>query len=730
MPKFPHYLQADAKDCGPTCIKIIAKSYGKTIPIQGLRDLSETTREGSTLLGLSDAAEKIGFRTLGVKLTAEKLEEAPLPCILHWNKEHYVVLYEIKKGKYYISDPAHGLLTYTGEEFIKFWIGNNANKKTEEGIALLVEPTPKFQQNEYDKEDKQAFGFGLLSKYIFQYKSFLAQLIIGLLAGSLLQLIFPFLTQSIVDVGIQNQNIHFIYMILFAQLFLFAGKTALELIRSWVLLHLSTRINISLISDFFIKLMNLPISFFDVRMTGDIMQRINDHHRIERILTSSSLNVLFSFINLIIMGAVLIYYNFQIFIIFMVGSILYFGWVTIFLKRREELDYKRFSEVSQEQSKVIELINGMQEIKLHNAEKQKRWGWEYVQARLFRVSIKGLVLEQTQSIGSSVINEIKNIFIIFFSAKLVIDGEITLGMMMAISYIVGQLNAPIAQLIGFIREAQDAKISLSRLAEIHDKKDEADEEEHQVHVFPENCDIEIKDLSFRYIGSDIPVLQDLNLTIPARKVTAIVGVSGSGKTTLMKLLLKFYNPDKGEINLGTFQLQNIAQKTWRAHIGAVMQEGYIFNDTIAQNIAIGVDFIDKERLVYAAEVANIKEYVGTLPLGYNTKIGMEGVGMSTGQKQRLLIARAVYKNPEMLFFDEATSALDANNEKEIMKKLDIFFKDKTVVVIAHRLSTVMNADQIVVLDRGKIIEIGNHEELVALKGNYYELVRNQLQLGT
>jgi ATP-binding cassette subfamily B protein len=740
MPKFPAYLQPDTKDCGPTCLKIIAKHYGKALNIQHLRSLSETTREGSNLLFLSDAAEKIGFRTLGVKLNLKRLEEATLPCVLHWNSNHYVVLYKIKKGIYCISDPAFGLLEYHEKEFLKFWIGNNANETTEEGIALLLEPTPKFYQNEFEKEDKKAFGFSLLFNYIFPYKSFVIQLIIGLLAGSLLQLIFPFLTQSIVDVGVQNHNIHFIYLILFAQLFLFFGKTALELIRSWILLHLSTRINISLISDFFIKLMNLPISFFDVRMTGDIMQRINDHHRIERILTTSSLNVLFSLINMLIMGGVLAYYNLKIFAVFFAGSFLYFFLVVLFLKRREKLDYKRFAEVSQEQSKVIELINGMQEIKLHNAEKQKRWGWEFIQARLFKVSMKGLVLEQTQNIGSNFINELKNIIIIFLSAKLVIDGQITLGMMMAISSIVGSLNGPILQLINFIREAQDAKISLARLSEIHEKEDETQQEESQTHEIPKEADIVIKDLSFRYIGSDMNVLENLNLTIPANKITAIVGTSGSGKTTLMKLLLKFYEPNIGEISLSTKKdeiasypamtdLKNIAQKTWRSHVGTVMQEGYIFNDTIANNIAIGVDIIDKKKLVYAADVANIKDFIQDYPLGYNTKIGMEGVGMSTGQKQRLLIARAVYKNPEMLFFDEATSALDANNEKEIMEKLSIFFKDKTVVVIAHRLSTVMNADQIVVLEKGKIVEMGSHSELVEKRGNYFELVKNQLQLG-
>lgn len=728
--RFPNYIQADSKDCGATCLKIIAKHYGKTLHIQTLRELSQTTREGSSMLSLSEGAEKIGFRTLGAKLSFKQLLEAPLPCILHWNSNHFVVIYEIKgKNKIKISDPAFGLLEYTREEFIKHWIGNNADTTTEEGITLLLEPTPVFFISSNDIQEEKNFGFSYLSNYLLKYKLFVVQLAIGLLTGSILQLVFPFLTQSIVDVGIHNQNIHFIYLVLIAQLSLFFGRTALEFIRSWVLLHLSTRISISLISDFFIKLMNLPISFFDTRMTGDIMQRINDHNRIERLLTTSSLSVLFSMINILIMGCILAYYNIQIFSVFFIGSILYFGWIILFLKRREELDYKRFSEVSQEQSKVIEIINGMQEIKLHNAEKQKRWGWEYIQARLFRVSIKGLILEQTQGIGSNFINELKNIFIVFLSAKLVINGNITLGMMMAISSIVGNLNAPVLQLIGFVREWQDAKISLARLGEIHNKEDETQQDAQTVKNIPEKSDIELKGISFKYVGANDFVLDKLDLTIPKNKVTAIVGSSGSGKTTLMKLLLKFYPPNEGFINYGTTDLQYISQKIWRNHIGTVMQEGYIFNDTIANNIAVGVDIIDKQRLEYATDVANIKSYIESLPLGYNTKVGMEGIGMSTGQKQRVLIARAVYKNPKMLFFDEATSALDANNEKEIMTKLNLFFKNKTVVVIAHRLSTVMNADQIVVLDKGKIIEKGTHQELITLRGNYYELVKNQLQLG-
>lgn len=727
MKRFPNYRQTESKDCGPTCIKIIAKHYGKIISAQQLRTLSETTREGSSLLGLSDAVEGIGFHSIGVKINYNKLQEVPMPCIVHWNSFHYVVVYKIKKGVVYVSDPAHGLITYTESEFIKYWIGNNANETTEEGIALILEPTPIFYDEEFDNDKK--FGFGFILKYLFKYKTFIVQLIIGLIAGSILQLILPFLTQSIVDVGIKNLDINFVYLILIAQLFLFLGRASLEIIRSWILLHLSTRINISLISDFFIKLMKLPISFFDVKMTGDLLQRINDHSRIERVLTTSSLSMLFSFFNLIVFSFVLGYYSFQILSIFLIGSILYIAWVLFFFKKRKELDYKRFSQVSQEQSKVIELINGMQEIKLHNAEKRMRWNWEFLQARLFKIAVKNLALEQTQSVGSNLINELKNMLITILSAKLVIDGEITLGMMLAITYIVGQLNAPIIQLIAFMRDVQDAKISLDRLGEIHNKDDEESHSDDKIVDIPKDAFIKLNHISFRYPGTIEPVIKDLSLHIPENKTTAIVGVSGSGKTTLIKLLLRFYEVDKGEIAIHNYNLNNISQKVWRDHCGVVMQEGYIFNDTIANNIAIGEDYVDNEKLLHAIDVANISSFIDELPLGLNTKIGAEGSGLSTGQKQRLLIARAVYKNPKFLFLDEATSALDANNEKTIIKKLDTFFADKTVVVIAHRLSTVKNAHQIVVLDNGKIVEVGNHELLIKNKGHYYHLVKNQLELG-
>ena len=729
MKLFPHFKQPDLKDCGPTCLRIVSKFYGKQVPLQEIRNLSETTREGSSLLGLSDAAEKLGYRTLGVQISFKTLvDEVPLPCIVHWNKNHFVVIYKIDKTeRVYISDPSYGLIDYSKQEFIKFWIGENADENTEEGIALILETTPAFFKNEFDEQESKA-SFSFLSKYLLKYKTLVIQLAIGLLAGSLLSLIFPFLTQSIVDVGIQNQDLNFIYLVLLAQIMLFLGKMGIEVIRSWILLHLSTRINISIISDFFIKLMKLPISFFDTRMTGDIMQRINDHHRIEQLLTNSSLNTLFSLVNLIIYSIILLFYDYRLFLIYLVGATLYVIWILFFLKKRKELDHKRFSQVSQEQSKVIELINGMQEIKMHNAEKQKRWCWEFLQVKLFKLRIKSLSLEQWQSVGGNFINQMKDIMVSFLSAKLVLSGNLTLGMMLSVQYIIGQLNSPLIQLIDFIKQTQDAKISLERLGEIHDKEDEESTNEHYATEIPQK-DIELKEVSFRYIGSDSFIFENLDLTIPYQKTTAIVGASGSGKTTLLKLLMKFYEPNTGEIKLGNTNLKNISPRLWRDHCGVVMQEGYVFNDTIAENIAVGEDYIDKQKLRKSVEIANIKDFVESLPLSYNTKIGNEGVGVSGGQKQRLFIARAVYKSPKYIFFDEATSALDANNEKIIMENLEEFFKGKTAIVIAHRLSTVKHADKIIVLDKGKVVEEGNHTELVAKKGEYYRLVKNQLELG-
>lgn len=729
MKSFPFYKQPDAKDCGPTCLRIISKFYGRSISLQEIRKLSGTTREGSSLLGLSDAAEKLGFRSLGVQIDYKTLKnDIPLPCIIHWNKSHFVVVYKIdKKNVVYVSDPSYGLIKYNKEDFIKSWIGKEADETIKEGIILALETTQKFFQTKFKKSENKA-SVSFLLKYLIKYKRLVVQLIIGLLIGSLLTLIFPFLTQSIVDVGIKSQDLNIIYLILLAQVMLFTGKMGFDIVRSWILLHLSTRINISLVSDFFIKLMKLPISFFDTRMTGDILQRIDDHHRIEQLLTNTSLNILFSMINLVLFSAVLFFYDYRLFLVFLLGAVLYMAWVLFFFKKRKRLDYERFGQISQERSKVIELINGMQDIKLHNAERKKRWGWESIQLELFKIKIKSLSLEQWQSVGGNFINQMKDVFVSFLSAKLVLSGNLTLGMMLSVQYIIGQLNSPLLQLIEFIKQSQDAKISLERLGEIHDKEDEENKDEQYTTEISQK-DIQIKDVSFRYIGSEDFIFENLNLNIPYQKTTAIVGASGSGKTTLLKLLLKFYEPVHGEITIGNTNINTISPKFWRKHCGVVMQEGYVFNDTIAENIAVGEDSIDEEKLKKSIEIANIKDFVDCLPLHQNTQIGNEGIGMSGGQKQRLFIARAVYRSPEYIFFDEATSSLDAKNERIIMQNLKQFFEGKTAIVIAHRLSTVKNADKIIVLDKGKVVEEGTHNELVAIKGEYYRLIKDQLELG-
>ncbi len=728
---FPHYNQPDAMDCGPTCLRMVTRYHGKHYNIQTLRERSHISRLGVSMLGISRAAESIGFRTLGVKIPFEKLrDEAPLPAIVHWNQNHFVVVYKIsgRKGRerIHVADPAGGLVTFSREEFTRCWASTGSNEEPQ-GTALLLEPTPEFYSTDDEKTNRKSFGF--LFRYLRPYHKLLLQLLLGLVLGSLLQLIFPFLTQSIVDYGIGNRNIAFIYLVLIAQLVLTLSRVSVEFIRGWILLHLGTRINVSLISDFLAKLMRLPMGYFDTKMTGDLMQRIGDNKRIETFLTGTSLSVLFSLVNLVIFGAVLLFYNVSIFFIFLIGSTIYTLWVWLFLKRREELDYRRFAQMAANQSSVIQLIQGMQEIKLNGCEQQKRWEWERIQARLFRVSIKGLALSQYQQSGGVLINEIKNILITVVAAKSVVDGQMTLGMMLAVQYILGQLNSPIEQIITFFNQTQDAKISLDRLGEIHLRKNEEEAEESRIDDIPVDKDIVINNLSFRYEGPDSELVLDrVNLHIPAGKQTAIVGTSGSGKTTLVKLLLGFYPPTDGDILLGENRMEAFSLAEWRTHCGVVMQDGFIFSDSIAGNIAPGAEAIDKARLLQAAQVANISDFIDSLPLGYNTKIGQEGHGLSQGQRQRILIARAVYKNPQLVFFDEATNALDANNEKTIMENMQEFFHGRTVVVVAHRLSTVRNADQIVVIEKGKIVEVGTHSELSAKKGAYYTLVKNQLEL--
>ena len=726
MKRFPHYQQHDQMDCGPTCLRMIAAFYGKHYSLERLREKSFITRLGVSMLGISEAAEKIGFRTMGVQISFQQLlEDAPLPCIVHWNQQHFVVVYRMSKGQVWVADPGAGKVKYAQEEFCNCWQSNKKEGKAT-GIALLLEPTPDFYAvEEEDTIDYQGLGF--LFSYLRPYKQLLGQLLLGLLLGSLIQLLLPFLTQSIVDFGISNQNLNYVYLVLLAQLMLTFSSSTVNFIRGWILLHLGTRINISLISDFLSKLMKLSMGYFDTKMTGDILQRINDHARIQSFLTGSSLNILFSMFNILIFGIVLALYSGTIFLIFIIGSLVYIIYVWLFLKKRAELDHKRFAQQSANQSSVVQLVTGMQEIKLSACEQQKRWEWERVQMRLFRISVKGLTIGQFQQSGSVFFSQSTNILITFIAARNVIHGDMTLGMMMSLTYIIGQLSAPINDFISFIQAVQDAKISLERLNEIHSQPDEDTDLDDKVSELPEDRTIRVEHVTFSYDGAERNyALNDVSLEIPERKVTAIVGESGCGKTTLIKLLQGFYQPNHGSIKVGNVPLTSINPHFWRSVTGSVMQESFIFSDTFAHNIALDSDSLDETRLYQAAKMANVDGFIRTLPLGYHTKIGMEGNGVSQGQRQRLLIARAIYKNPEYIFFDEATNALDTTNESEIMHHLYDFYNGRTVVVAAHRLSTVKNADQILVMRHGVIVECGTHQELLAKKGYYYELVKNQL----
>jgi ATP-binding cassette, subfamily B, bacterial len=765
--RFPFQQQYDSMDCGPTCLAMICRYYGAHYPVHTLREKTQSNRQGVNLLGISEAAEEIGFKTLAVRLTYEQLvQNALLPGIFYWDKNHFVVVYKITRKKIFVADPAKGLLKYNKQEFCSHWISMRSDAG-EEGLALLLEPTTLLKENNpVDVPGKQTFS--KLFEYIRPYKNLLGQLIFGLMLSCIFQVLLPFLAQSVIDVGVSTGDMHFIYLVLLGQLALVAGRLVVDLIQGWILLHISSRINISILTDFLIKLMKLPASFFDSRNTGDIMQRMNDHQRIELFLTGSSVNLIFSLLNLLVFSVILAFFNTTIFLVFLFFSALYAGYTMVFLKKRREIDNKRFELSAKEQSASIQMIQAMQEIKVQGCEKTMRWNWEGMRAGIFRLNMKGLAINQWQQSGGFFINEGKNVLITFLSVKAVLDGQITLGAMLAIQYIIGQINSPVEQMVGFIQSLQNARISMDRLNEIHAMEDEEPVQKNLLRELPRsfsqvlvggrrpvpgnyesngherNVDVYHDDLyrvedapaitfnnvSFTYPGAgNEPVLKDLNLKLYKGKTTAIVGTSGSGKTTLLKMLLKFYEPQRGEIKLGSMSLSNISHKVWRKHCGVVMQESFIFSDTIANNIAMGESRVDMERLYHAVHVANITSFIESLPLGFQTKIGAEGMGLSMGQKQRLLIARTVYRNPDFILLDEATNSLDAKNEAVIVANLETFFKGRTVVVVAHRLSTVKNADQIVVLNKGVIAERGTHQELVNLKGEYFTLVQNQLELG-
>lgn len=731
---FPIVFQHDAMQCGIACLQMVCKFYGKEYSLDFLSRICSAARDGVSLLGMSQAATTLGMHTVGGRLELTDLRDAHLPCILHWRQNHFVVLYKIGKRwngewKYYVADPGKGKLVYNSKEMKASWISTRTGGE-EKGIALFLQPTPAFYEKNANGESGQKRSFGFLLGYIKQYRRYFGQIALGLFLGSILQLIFPFLTQAIVDVGISHRNLSFIYLILLAQLMLAVSRASVDFIRRWILLHISMRINISLVSDFFIKLLKLPMSFFDTKLMGDLLQRMNDHSRIEKFLTTQTLSILFSLFSFVVFGVVLLSYNLLIFSVFLVGSIVYGLWILVFLKRRKLLDYLYFEQQAINNNKTYQFVTSMQEIKLQNCEQRRRWEWEDVQADLFEVNMKNLKLQQTQSAGSILINETKNIVITVLAATAVINGQMTLGMMLAVQYIIGQLNSPVEQLMNFFYSLQDVKISLERINEIHEMENEETDMNAQSVLPTVDKGISLEHVFFKYDRhSPFTVLNDVSFSIPEGKVTAIVGTSGSGKTTLIKLMLGFYSVLQGTIRIGDVPISRFNMKWWRQQCGVVMQDGVIFSESIARNIAVDDGEIDKERLLHAARVANIEEYIEGLPLKYNTQIGADGQGLSQGQKQRVLIARAVYKNPSYIFLDEATNALDANNERAIVNNLREFYRGRTVVIVAHRLSTVRDADQIVVIDEGKIVEKGTHAELVSHQGAYYRLIKNQLELG-
>lgn len=727
---FKFFRQRDGMQCGVACLTMICHALGKPIPWEYLDRLCTPTKEGVSFKTLSDAAQSIGLKTMAGRVALSQMSSVPTPCILHWNQNHFVVLYGISKNgtTFRIADPAKGKYKLTLEELQSHWHTTTVRGE-KAGPAMFFEPTEEFGKGiEYANGEKRSFRF--LLRYLMQYRKHFAQIILGLGIGSVLQLIMPFLTQMVVDIGIAHKDIGFIWLILLGELMIVTGRTATDFVRRWLLLHISMRINISLVSDFFIKLLKLPMSFFDTKLMGDLLQRIGDHSRVQSFLTGQTLNLIFTFLNFIIFGFVLFIYHIPIFIIFAIGSVCYGVWITSFLRRRKVLDYELFEQQARNQNKTFQFVTSMQEIKLQDCERRRRWEWEDVQADLFTVQMKSMKLQQTQEAGSIFINEVKNILITVFAATAVINGQITLGAMLAIQYIVGQLNAPVEQLMSFIYSLQDVKISLERINEIHEGRNE-ESGENQATAFGAGKAICITDMDFKYdVHALKNTLEGVTLHIPEGKVTAIVGASGSGKTTLIKLMLGYYPVLAGSINIGGRNINEYNLKWWRRQCGVVMQEGVIFSESIARNIAVDDGEIDRHRLEEAAKIAKIHDYVMTLPLKYDTLIGHEGVGLSQGQKQRILIARAVYKDPDFIFLDEATNSLDAKNERAIVENLDKFYNGRTVVVVAHRLSTVKNADQIIVLDKGKVVETGNHSSLIEKKGTYYNLVKNQLELGT
>nr|WP_294880155.1 peptidase domain-containing ABC transporter [Prevotella sp.] len=725
---FPITFQHDSMQCGIACLQMICKHFGREYSLDFLSKLCFATNEGVSLLGIDDAANKLGLKTLCVKASMNELDQISLPAILHWNQKHFVVLYKIKKGrKYYIADPGKGLTAYTNEEMREYWLSTNSK-----GVAMMLEPTPHFYdtKNASGVGEKEIHSFRFLYGYVRRYYKYFGMIAVGLALGSIIQLVLPFLTQAIVDKGIKHQDLNIILLILFGQLMLTISRTFIDFLRRWILLRISMKINISLISDFFIKLLKLPMSFFDTKLLGDLMQRMNDHGRVNNFLTQNVLNIVFSLLTLIVFSVVLVIYDKFVFLVFLIGSMLYGGWIALFLKRRKVIDYELFEQQAINNNRTYEFITSMQEIKLQDCEQRKRQEWEHIQKDLFKIQQKSLRLQQQEEAGGIFINELKNIAITVMSAAAVIEGNMTLGMMLAVQYIIGQLCSPVEQLMDFFYSLQDVKISLERINEIHSMEDENGKAGLLTSIKQKSKGINIQNVIFKYNPHVLTkTIDHVDIQIPQGKVTAIVGASGSGKTTLIKLILGYYSVIEGRICIGSTNINDVNKQWWRRQCGVVMQDGVIFSESIARNIAVDDAEIDQVRLLEAAKISRIFDYIMGLPLKFDTKIGRDGIGLSQGQKQRILIARAVYKNPEYIFLDEATNSLDANNERKIVENLDRFYKGKTVVIVAHRLSTVKNADQIVVIDHGKVVETGTHDTLTLKRGAYFQLVKNQLELG-
>ena len=692
--------------------------YGKNISQQRVRNLAPVSRDGVSLLALSEAAIELGFDAKNYKLDFEDLlSEINVPFVAHLVTNHFVIVHKIEKGNVFIADPEKGLIKITKKEFKKLW----CNEGTNCGIILNLEPTDKFHDKEYNDDQKY---FKMIYSKIIIYKKLLFFLFLGMLLGSVFQLILPVLTQTLVDKGINPKNLDIVKLVILGQLVLIFSRNTVELVRSRLIMHIGNKLNLRLIYEFLVKLVSLPISFFEKKIISDILQRIGDNYRIENFVTYYFLSIIFVVINFLLFGTILIFYNFNIFLIFIIASILYFLWILSFLKKRKALDTEKFIVRSENQNMVIQLIRGIQDIKLNNAGEIKINEWAKTQTSLYNLNIKSLTINQYQQAGAIIINELKNLLITYLAAAYVISGEITLGMMFAIQYLIGQLSLPIEQFVSFLHSAQDAKISLERLSEINSIESEKSGEKK---LSFGNKGITVSNLSFQYGNKYTDyVLKNINAKIPLGSKTAIVGESGSGKTTFIKMLLGIYKPVEGNIFIGNDNIDDLEINYWRSACGVVMQDGYIFQDTIENNITLGDDKIDYKKLNEAVRLSNINELVDSLPLKLKTKIGNEGNGLSEGQKQRLLIARAFYKQPEILFLDEATNSLDSRNEISIMNFIETVFRGKTLIIAAHRLSTIKNADLILVLNKGLLVEQGTHLDLVNSKGYYYKLFNNQL----